>query len=93
MHSHPPRVGPGRRRYPAAVADAPATGDNDEDATGDDDPTTGDNDPTTVADHEDATGDDDPTTVADHEAAPVASDLATDEAATGGRSRGRSSAA
>jgi len=81
MRGHPPRVAPGRRRYPAAVADGPATVA----------------DPATV-DHESATGEDtqatgnDPPT-GDDEAAPIASDHATDEAATGGRSRGRSSAA
>ena len=76
MRSHPPRVGPGRRRFPAAIADDPATVADHEAATGEDTQATGD-DP--------ATGDD--------EAAPIASDHATDEAATGGRSRGRSSAA
>jgi len=73
MRSHPPRGGPGRHRYAPAVADDPASGDDDEAATGD---------------HQAAN-------VADHQAANVADQPATvdDEAATGGRSRGRSSAA
>ena len=83
MRSHPPRVVPGPRRYPVADTDDPAT--------------VADHEAVNVADDEAVTGDDllagdDPATVAD-DAAPVASDHATDEAATGGRSRGRSSAA
>ena len=83
MRSHPPRVGPGRRRFPAAIADDPATVADHEAATVDHEAATGDDDQATGNDP--ATGDD--------EAAPIASDHATDEAATGGRSRGRSSAA
>ena len=90
MRSHPPRVGPWRRRYPAAVDDHPANVDDP--ATVDHEAATVDHE-ATIVDHGAAAGNNDPATVAVDEAAPVASDLATDEAATGGRSRGRLSAA